>query len=321
MDFWYGNHHGAQIGPFNGYLARGSIATLQRPDQLRNTRRSNSLGEDMNSFRKTSAVFLLLLGSLALTPLLARAEPQDARLKEIVAGDHRSEENKARDKYRHPVETLTFFGIKPDMTVVEIYPGRGWYTEILAPYLKGSGTLYAAEHPGDPSYEAVQKSLKAFDEKVKAAPELYGEVKRTKLTKDGDIAPPNSADLVLTFRNVHSWIGAGTANDAFAAMFKALKPGGVLGLVQHRGAPNAQQDPKAGTGYVTEDYVVELAKKAGFELAEKSEINANPKDTKDYSKGVWTLPPSLRLGDEDHAKYVAIGESDRMTLKFVKPTS
>ncbi|MGI8852402.1 MAG: class I SAM-dependent methyltransferase [Methyloceanibacter sp.] len=278
----------------------------------------------MIAIRKSPALLLLMLGFFALASLLARTEKtqaQDDRLKEIIAGDHRSEENRARDKYRHPLEALTFFGIRPDMTVVEIYPGRGWYTEILAPYLKGSGTFYAAEHPGDPSYEAVQRSLEAFDQKVKDAPELYGEVKRTKLTKDGDIAPPDSADLVVTFRNVHSWMGAGTENEAFAAMFRALKPGGVLGLVQHRGDPNAAQDPKAGSGYVNEDYVIELAKKAGFELAEKSEINANPKDTKDYPKGVWTLPPSLRLGDEDREKYLAIGESDRMTLKFVKPAS
>ena len=275
----------------------------------------------MIAIRKSPTLLLLIFGFFALASIVAHAEPQDERLKEVIAGDHRSADNKARDQYRHPLETLTFFGIRPDMTVVEIYPGRGWYTEILAPYLKGNGTLYAAEHPGDPSYEAVQRSLEAFDQKVKDAPELYGEVKRTKLTKDGDIAPPDSADLVLTFRNVHSWIGAGTENEAFAAMFRALKPGGVLGLVQHRGDPNAAQDPKAASGYVNEDYVIELVKKAGFELAEKSEINANPKDTKDYAKGVWTLPPSLRLGDEDREKYLAIGESDRMTLKFVKPAS
>jgi predicted methyltransferase len=278
----------------------------------------------MIAIRMSPALLLLMLGFFALASHLARAEEtpaQDDRLTEIIAGDHRSAENKARDQYRHPYETLTFFGIRPDLTVVEIYPGRGWYTEILAPYLKGSGTLYAAEHPGDPSYEAVQRSLAAFDEKVKAAPELYGEVKRTKLTEDGDIAPPGSADLVVTFRNVHSWMGAGTEDEAFAAMFKALKPGGVLGVVQHRGNPDVKQDPKAGSGYVNEDYVIELAKKAGFELAEKSEINANPKDTKDYPKGVWTLPPSLRLGDEDREKYLDIGESDRMTLKFVKPAS
>ncbi len=156
---------------------------------------------------------------------------------------------------------------------------------------------------------------------MKTAPALYGDVKRTKLTKGGEIAPPESADLVVTFRNVHSWMGSGTEQDAFAAMFKALKPGGVLGVVQHRGDPSVKQDPKGGLGYVNEDYVIEMAEKAGFELVKKAEINGNPNDTKDYPKGVWTLPPSLRLGDEDREKYVAIGESDRMTLKFVKPAS
>jgi predicted methyltransferase len=278
----------------------------------------------MIAIRKSLTLLLLMLAFFALASLIARAEQtpaQDHRLEEIVTGDHRSQENKARDQFRNPLKTLTFFGIRSDMTVVEVYPGRGWYTEILAPYLKGSGTYYAAEHPGDPSYEAVQRSLEAFDQKMKAMPELYGEVQRTKLTKDGDIAPPDSADLVVTFRNVHSWMGSGTENEAFAAMFRALKPGGVLGLVQHRADPKVPQDPRAGSGYVNEDYVIELAKKAGFELAKKSEINANPKDTKDYPKGVWTLPPSLRLGDEDRAKYLEIGESDRMTLKFMKPAS
>jgi predicted methyltransferase len=276
----------------------------------------------MIAVRTSPTRLLLMLGFFALASLAARAEPaQDDRLKDAIAGDHRSEANKARDKYRHPFETLTFFGIRPDMKVVEIYPGRGWYSEILAPYLKGSGTFYAAQRPSDPSYEPGQRSLEAFDEKAKGAPELYGEVKRTTLTKEGDIALPESADLVVTFRNVHSWMGSGSEDAAFAAMFKALKPGGVLGVVQHRGDPNVEQDPKAGNGYVNEDYVIALAEKAGFELADKAEINANPKDTKDYAKGVWTLPPSLRLGDEDREKYVAIGESDRMTLKFVKPTS
>ena len=274
--------------------------------------------------RQTPTLFVLMLGFLALASFAVRAEQTpapDARLKEIIAGDHRSEENKARDKYRNPAETLTFFGIEPDMTVVEIYPGRGWYTEILAPYLKDSGTFYVAEQPGEPSYEAARRSLEALNQKLKDAPELYSKVQRTKLSKDDGIAPPGSADLVVTFRNVHSWMGSGTEDEAFAAMFKALKPGGVLGVVQHRGDPNVPQDPKAGKGYVNEAYVIELVKKAGFELAEKSEINANPKDTKDYAKGVWTLPPSFRLGDEDREKYSAIGESDRMTLKFVKPAS
>lgn len=274
---------------------------------------------------RTRPLFLsLVLGCLALAPLAARAEQspaQDDRLKEVIAGGHRSAEDKARDAYRHPYETLTFFGIQPDMTVVEVYPGRGWYTDILAPYLKDNGTLYAAEAQSDPSYEALQRSLEAFDKKLKDSPELYGQVKRTTVTEGGDIAPPGSADLVVTFRNLHSLMRAGTEEASFAAMYKALKPGGVLGVVQHRGDPAVKQDPKAATGYVNEDYVIALAKNAGFEFAEKSEINANPKDTKDYAKGVWTLPPSLRLGDEDRDKYMEIGESDRMTLKFVKPAS
>jgi predicted methyltransferase len=277
----------------------------------------------MLSVPSTCTRLLLVLGFLALGSHAARAEaPEpDDRLKEVIAGDHRSDADKARDKYRHPYETLTFFGIKPDMTVVEVYPGRGWYTEILTPYLKDSGTLYAAQRPSDPSYAPGQRSREAFDQKLKDMPELYGEVKQTTLSKDSDIAPPGSADLVVTFRNVHSLMGAGTTDEAFAAMYKALKPGGVLGVVQHRGDPDVAQDPKGGKGYVTEDTVIALAEKAGFELAEKSEINANPKDAKDYAKGVWTLPPSLRLGDEDREKYEAIGESDRMTLKFVKPAS
>jgi predicted methyltransferase len=276
----------------------------------------------MISGRTRTALLSLIAGCLALVSAGASAEEssaQDQRLKEVIAGDHRSADNAARDAYRHPYETLRFFGIRPDMTVVEIYPGRGWYTEILAPYLKDNGTLYAAEAPSDPSYEALQRSLEAFDQKLKDSPELYGEVKRTTVTKDGDIAPPESSDLIVTFRNTHSFMRAGTEDASFAAMYKALKPGGVLGVVQHRGDPNVKQDPKAATGYVNEDYVIALAENAGFELAGKSEINANPKDTKDYPKGVWTLPPSFRLGDEDRDKYAAIGESDRMTLKFVKP--
>ena len=276
----------------------------------------------MISGRTRTTLLSLITGCLALVSAGASAEQspaQDERLKDVIAGDHRSADNAARDTYRHPYETLTFFGIRPDMTVVEIYPGRGWYTEILAPYLKENGTLYAAEAPSDPSYEALQRSLEAFDKKLKDAPELYGEVKRTTVTTDGDIAPAESSDLIVTFRNTHSFMRAGTADASFAAMYKALKPGGVLGVVQHRGDPKVTQDPKAASGYVNEDYVIALAEKAGFELAGKSEVNANPKDTKDYPKGVWTLPPSYRLADEDREKYAAIGESDRMTLKFVKP--
>jgi len=276
----------------------------------------------MIALRTLSALPLLAAGFIAMTSIAIRAEEmpvQDERLKEVVAGDHRSEENKARDKFRNPVETLSFFGIRPDMTVVEIYPGRGWYTEILAPYLKDSGTLYAAQRPSDPSYGPGQRAVEAFNQMMKDSPELYGDVKRTTLTNEGDMVLSGPADLVLTFRNTHSLMRRGAENEAFAAMFEALKPGGVLGVVQHRGDPSIEQDPKGGKGYVNEDYVIALAEKAGFELAEKSETNDNAKDTKDDAKGVWTVPPSLTLGDEDREKYMAIGESDRMTLKFVKP--
>ncbi len=277
----------------------------------------------MISLRTNSICALLTLGLMlhAFPSAQAQDADHDSRLKAAVEGGHRSADNKARDKYRHPVETLQFFGLKPDMTVVEIYPGRGWYTEILAPYLKDNGTFYAAEHPGNTDYEPVRKSLAAFDAMVKAAPDLYGAVKRTKMAKGADIAPAGSADLVLTFRSVHNWLGDSTENDVFAAMFKALKPGGTLGVVEHRGDPDVPQDPTARSGYVNEATVIALAEKAGFKLAEKSEINANPKDTKDYPNGVWTLPPSYRLGENDREKYAAIGESDRMTLKFVKPAS
>jgi len=236
-----------------------------------------------------------------------------ASLKTILASSNRSPQNRARDRYRHPLETLTWFGIKPDMTVVEISPGEGWYTEILAPFLKPHGKLYEAVRTGE--------AARRFKQKLAANPALYGKVI---VTEHGPpettrIAPAGSADMVLTFRNVHNWINGGYAKDMFKAMYLALKPGGVLGLVEHRASPALPQDPKASSGYVREDYVIKLAEGAGFQLAGRSEINANPKDTKDYPGGVWTLPPTLRLKEHDREKYLAIGESDRMTLKFMKP--
>ncbi len=207
------------------------------------------------------------------------------------------------------------------MTVVEIWPGgAGWYTEILAPFLKDRGKLYAAHFAGDSSVPYFQKNLKKFVNKIKIQPEIYGKLELTELDppKKQVIAPEASADRVLTFRNVHNWMKNGTAEKVFQAMYKALKPGGILGIVEHRGNDSLPQDPKALTGYVREDYVIELAQKSGFILLAKSEINANPKDTKSHPKGVWTLPPTLRLKEQDREKYQAIGESDRMTLKFIK---
>ena len=238
-----------------------------------------------------------------------------------AADKHRLADNKARDQYRHPQQTLEFFGVKPNMTVVEISPGGGWYTEILAPYLRDEGQFYAAHYSADSKVAYFQKSLKSFIKKTSAQPEVYGKMILTELDPPAkvEIAPALSADRVLTFRNVHNWMKSGTADAVFKAMYGALKQGGMLGVVEHRAVEGTEQDPQAKSGYVTEDYVIKLAEKTGFILLEKSEINANPKDTKDHPAGVWTLPPSLRLEEKNKAKYVAIGESDRMTLKFVKP--
>lgn len=242
-------------------------------------------------------------------------------LQAAIDGPQRSAENKARDKYRHPRETLEFFEVKNAMTVVEISPGKGWYTEILAPYLKKHGKLFAAHFSADSSVPFFRRSLAAFKEKMAAEPEIYDAVQLTTLQAPQytAIAPPGSADRVLTFRNVHNWMSNGQAQTVFAAMYQALKPGGVLGVVEHRQRDTKKQDPRAVSGYVREDFVVGLAEQAGFKLLGKSEINANPRDNGQHPKGVWTLPPTLRLGDADRDKYSGIGESDRMTLKFIKP--
>ncbi len=261
---------------------------------------------------------LLLVPHLALSADDAEAR---AKLTEIAAGDHRSEANKARDVWRNPVDTLMWFGLREDMTVVEIFPGGGWYTEIIAPFVREKGRYYGAGFDPASRVEFQRNAARRFNDKIAASPELYGNAKITILSppEKTEIAPPGSADMVLTFRNVHNWMAAGTEDAVFAAMFRALKPGGILGLVEHRGDPAIEQDPKARSGYVNEGYVIDLAAKAGFVLVGESEINANPNDTKDYEKGVWTLPPTLVLGDEDRERYLAIGESDRMTLKFRKP--
>ncbi|QJE74096.1 methyltransferase domain-containing protein [Aerophototrophica crusticola] len=270
-----------------------------------------------------SALAGLALLATAFVSLPAAAEMDaatSAALDQALAGAHRSDANKARDQYRHPKETLTFFGLKQGQTVVEIWPGGGWYTEVLAPVMKGKGTYVAASWDKDSTTDYVQRGLKRYAEKLAATPEAYSEVKVTEFgPKKLAMVPPGSADLVLTFRNVHNWMADDWAEDAFKAMYAALKPGGVLGVVEHRANTDQPQDPKAANGYVRQDHVVKLAEAAGFKLAGTSEVNANPKDTKDHPKGVWTLPPSFALKDQDKDKYAAIGESDRMTLRFVKP--
>ena len=262
----------------------------------------------------------LLFAFLAMGTLMAG----DSDLKKAIEGDHRPAERKARDQSRHPMETLAFFGIRKDMTVVEISPGGGWFTDILAPYLNGKGKYIAASYPKEPKgkyAEYFKKAYKRYMDYLEKNKAHFGDVKVTEFSpSDGllDIAPEGSADMVLTFRNVHNWMPGGE-EAAFKSFYKALKSGGVLGVVEHRGKKGSDQDPKAESGYVTEAYVIAIAEKAGFKLAERSEVNANAKDTKDHPQGVWTLPPTLALKEKDQDKYKAIGESDRMTLKFVKP--
>lgn len=242
------------------------------------------------------------------------------RLQAIVDGEHRSEADRARDVHRHPVETLLFFGLTPDATVIEITPGGGWYTDILAPFLHPNGNYIGAiwddTLPNQPEYYARLNARLAG--KILDATDVYGQ---PALPSFDPAAPafgePGTADVVLTFRNAHNWIGNGTADAYFSAFFDVLKPGGVLGVTDHRAKGDEPTDGKSG--YVTEQQIIDIATAAGFRLADRSEINANPNDTADHPKGVWTLPPSFALGDVDKEKYAAIGESDRMTLKFVKP--
>ncbi len=258
----------------------------------------------------------------ATLPTAADQKTAEVRLNTLIAAKHRTPKYAARDKYRHPLETLVFLGVRPDMKVVEIWPGGGWYTEILAPFLKGSGKYYAAHRNRDTKDARILKFIQRYDAKLAARPDLYSEVTVTEMSRTKtSIAPQGSADMVLTFRNVHNWMKFGFETPIFEAMFTALKPGGILGVVEHRANPDEFPDPQALSGYVHEEQVIEMAEAAGFIFVEKSEINANPADTRDHPKGVWTLPPSLRLKDQDREKYLAIGESDRMTLKFKKPKS
>lgn len=258
--------------------------------------------------------------ALLLAPRFAFGDSVDPALQALVDCPLRGEKNRARDPFRHPAEALTFFGVKPTSTVVEILPGSGGYwTEILAPYLKDQGRYIAANAPPDTTSEEMQKENAGFAAKIAADPARFGKVETTSFSSDKyPIAAPGSADFVLTFRNLHNWLANSSAPAALKAFRDALKPGGALGIEDHRGLPDQPQDPLAKSGYVRQDYAVELIEAAGFKLAGSSEISANPKDTKDYSVGVWALPPTYRFKDVDRAKYAAIGESDRFTLKFVK---
>ena len=264
-------------------------------------------------------VAVAIVAAAAPVPGLAAAPAKAGPFDAAIAGAQRSDANKARDAARHPAQTLAFFGIKPGMTVVEVSPSGGWYTEILAPGLGPKGTLYAA-HNNPAASERAAASVQKFKDKLAANPAVFGNVKVTAFGKDAwDIAPAGSADAVLTFRNVHNWYMGDYTPDAFKAFFKALKPGGTLGVVEHRLPEKAADGMMKESGYMKPSYVRAMAEAAGFKYVGSSEVNANARDTKDYPKGVWTLPPNFAEGDKDKAKYVAIGESDRMTMKFVKP--
>lgn len=264
----------------------------------------------------------LLVATVAMvaTPLIAAPAKPSKELTAAVAAPTRSEANKLRDKYRHPAETLAFFGLKPTQTVVEIWPGGGWYTEILAPFLKDKGQLIVVSPTGRAS-DAIAKFLDADAN-------TYGKVARANfpVLLGGTGVAPGTADAVVTFRNVHNWRmgafkedNADYSTEAFREIFAMLKPGGVLGIEDHRLPETQDAERERQSGYMKVSTIRKLAEEAGFRYVGASEVNANAKDTKDYPKGVWTLPPRLAEGDKDREKYLAIGESDRMTLKFVKP--
>ncbi|EPX65403.1 hypothetical protein D187_000829 [Cystobacter fuscus DSM 2262] len=280
----------------------------------------------------TAVIPTLLLSGCASTtaatpterPTSAATPPTVAALDEALSGAWRDPKNVARDVHRHPKQTLGFFGVTPDQTVIEITPGGGWYSEILAPYLRDKGHYVAAVWddaiPGQPKYR--YESNQKLREKFAGNAAVYGtpDVRVFDPAKP-DFGAAGSADTVLTFRNAHNWVSDGTAPAYFKAFYDVLKPGGTLGVVDHRAKPGTDLEEMKKSGYLTEELVIELAQGAGFVLADRSEINANPKDTTDHPKGVWTLPPSNRHDAADDAKYQAIGESDRMTLRFTKPTS
>ena len=269
-------------------------------------------------------LFVPLVSVAVLFASSSTAENQtsaELTLPAIIAGEHRSPANIARNAARHPVETLKFFGLEPDMTLIEIGPSGAWYTEILAPYMRDSGRYYGAHFSPNSTNAFQRKNLEDFETKLTANPAIYGRaiIRHLDPPNETAIGPEEGADIALTFRNVHNWMSRGIEQEFFNAFNKNLKPGGILGVVEHRAPDSADKQKMIDTGYVSEAYVKRIAESAGFEFISSSEINANEKDTKDHPEGVWTLPPSFRMGEVDRSKFAAIGESDRMTLKFVKP--
>lgn len=274
------------------------------------------------------SITCLLVGAALSASLTFASNTFAMSLDEAIKGEHRSEANKARDLYRKPKETLNFLGLKEDMKVVEIWPGGGWYTEILAPYLKDKGRFVAAQYDLNGPYGYQRRGLGTFFTKLGSNPKLYRDVEVVQfaLPYQLELTQPGTADMVLTFRNVHNLVadlygGGAFADLTFTAMFDALKEGGVLGIVDHEWDDPENEDPKARNGYISKQSTIKMAEKAGFKLVAESEILDNPKDTKDYVNGVWSLPPVLAIDDKDKAKQIAIGESDRFLLKFVKPAA
>ena len=277
-----------------------------------------------------------MIAAISLAALCSSAwagdMPIDSRIEKAMNGEHRSEQNIARNSYRHPLETLTFFGLEDGMTVMEIWPGGGWYAEILAPVLNGHGQYVAASYdmdvPDQPAYR--YRMHKAMLETWSENPDVWGTpgVVEFSPPESGSLGEADSMDMVLTFRNTHGWVNDGVAKSIYQEFARVLKPGGVLGVVQHRADDGTDPKVSAKTGYVSEEAVIAMAEAAGLELEARSEVNANPKDTKDHEYGVWTLPPSLRMcrdiedgkaKTECEMKWQSVGESDRMTLKFRKP--
>jgi predicted methyltransferase len=288
-------------------------------------------------FMLRSSLLAAVLALSAVVPLAAQAQAQAEAAKSdplvaVIDGAHRSADDRSRDVFRHPLESLKFWGLQPGMTILEVQPGQGWWTEILAPYARATGGEYyvtAADLSNPALPEGARKGRAAYEARFSGKPEIYGDINLVSYGPKSAPLPQGKFDFVLTARSVHGWIGQGMADKVFKDLYSALKPGGILALEQHRAAPG-KQDPKAADGYVTEENVIKLAQQAGFELAGRSEVNANAKDTKDHPFGVWTLPPNARTrpymeGPDAHdlkfdrTKYDAIGESDRMTLKFMKP--
>ena len=266
------------------------------------------------------SVFLGFAGTVV--PVQAASGPDAATaLDAALSGAHRSVAHQARDRFRHPKETLLFFGLQPDMRVLEILPGRGWYTEILAPVLREQGRLTVASFGADHENDYLRNLHIDFVRHLSARPDLYDRV-RQGLFRDRQALLPDVADatqdMVLTFRNTHNWIRFGGIETVYQGIHRVLRPGGILGIVQHRAAPGSDVAEAAQQGYVPEQWLVHLLERLGFRLSGRADINANPKDSRDYPEGVWTLPPTFRLQEQDRGKYAAIGESDRMTLKFTK---